>query len=73
MTAPDESRAKTRFLILQGFRLGGLTLGGIGAWRWREAVGAGAEGFDGRVLVVFGLFLSLVVPPLLARRWRKSG
>jgi hypothetical protein len=73
MTAPDESRAKRRFLTLQALRLGGLTMGGTGAWLWRSAVDAGTEGIGGRLLVVAGLFVALVMPPLLARRWRREG
>jgi hypothetical protein len=73
VTTPDETPAKQRFWLLQALRLGGLGVAGGGAWMWRDAANVGTDGIAGRALVVFGLFLALIVPALLARQWRRRG
>ncbi len=75
MTPENESRpdpARARFLVLNLVRLGGVALAfvavSIMARRWVEP----AELVGGALLVVAALDV-LLVPRLLARRWRTPG
>ncbi len=70
MTPPTPDSAKSRFAMLQLLRLGGFVAAVAGIWLWRDAAQAGDSEAPGKVLFVVGLFGSLVVPALLARRWR---
>ena len=71
MTEPTHDPAKARFFILQLTRLGGLGLAGLGVLLWRtDAIGGAPQPDAGKALLAAGLFLVLVIPPLLRRRWR---
>jgi hypothetical protein len=65
---PDK-RARDRFAILIGLRVGGAVLMLLGLWMVLGGSLGGNYGFGG-VLVVVGLIGLIVVPKLLARRWR---
>jgi hypothetical protein len=74
MTPDDEklvqdTRARDRFAILSGLRLGGVVLMLLGMWMFFGGSLGGHYGFGG-VLFVVGLVETLVVPKLLASRWK---
>ena len=70
MTAPDpDKRARDRFAILMGFRAGGGALILLGLWMLLGGSLGGAYGF-GAVLMVMGFVGMILVPRILARRWR---
>ena len=71
MTETPHDPAKARFLVLQLSRLGGLIIIGLGVLLWRtDSIGGAAQPTAGKALLALGLFMTLVVPPLLRRRWR---
>jgi hypothetical protein len=61
--------ASDRLAILLGLRIGGAVLLAIGLWMFLGGSFAGRYGFGG-VLFVMGAISLLVLPRLLARRWR---
>lgn len=66
-----QGSAMVRVLLLTLARVGGLVVAGVGLMLWQsEIFGTGHEDL-GRILIAIGLFETLVVPPLLLRRWRK--
>jgi hypothetical protein len=67
--SPEESRAANRLAVLLGLRIGGAILCLLGLWMMLGGNLAGQYGFGG-VLMVVGLIGLIVVPKLLARRWR---
>jgi hypothetical protein len=68
----DARRARDRFAILAGLRAGGLVLMAIGLWMLLGGSFAGRYGF-GAILFAVGAIDALVVPALLARRWKTPG
>ena len=71
MTESTHDPAKARFFTLQLSRLAGLLIVGIGVLLWRtDAIGGTPQPIAGKALLALGLFMSLVVPALLRRRWR---
>ena len=68
---PDEALARKRFVTLQLIRLAGLIMMFLGfaviaaKIDWNKWVGC--------FLVLNGAFDALLLPPLLARRWRSAG
>ena len=66
---PDETQASNRLAILLGLRIGGAILCLLGLWMMMGGSLAGRYGFGG-VLLVVGLVGLVVVPKILARRWR---
>jgi hypothetical protein len=66
---PQEKQASNRLAVLLGFRIGGAILCLLGLWMILGGSLAGNYGFGG-VLMVVGLIGLIVVPKLLARRWR---
>lgn len=70
MTPADpDQRARDRFAVLMGVRIGGALLLAVGLWMLLGGSFAGRYGFGG-VLFIMGLLGVWVVPQLLARRWR---
>ncbi len=69
MTPDPDKRARDRFAVLSGLRLGGIVLMLIGLWMFLGGSFAGRYGFGG-VLFVVGLIGGVVVPQFLVRRWR---
>lgn len=65
----NERKAANRLAVLLGLRLGGAILCLLGLWMFLGGSLAGSYGFGG-VLFVVGLIGLLVVPQILARRWR---
>jgi hypothetical protein len=71
MTEPTRDPAKARFFALQLSRLGGLLVIGLGVLLWRtDSIGGAPQPTAGKALLALGLFMALVVPPLLRKRWR---
>ena len=71
MTAPTTDPAKPRFIVLQLARLAGVALAAIGVLLWQTpSIGGTPQPVPGKALFAIGLFLTLVVPALLRRRWR---
>lgn len=68
MTA-DDTKAANRLAVLLGLRIGGAILCLLGLWMMLGGSLAGRYGFGG-VLLVVGVTGLVVVPKLLARRWR---
>lgn len=66
---PDDKSARDRFAIITGMRLGGVVLMMLGLWMMLGGSLGGRYGFGG-VLFVMGLGETIIVPKLLARRWR---
>jgi hypothetical protein len=66
---PDDKSARDRFAIIIGMRLGGAALMLLGLWMMLGGSLGGQYGFGG-VLFVMGLGETIIVPRLLARRWR---
>ncbi len=66
---PDDKSARDRFAIITGMRLGGAALMLLGLWMMLGGSLGGQYGFGG-VLFVMGLGETIIVPRLLARRWR---
>jgi hypothetical protein len=64
-----DTRARDRFAIITGVRLGGVVLMAIGLWMMLGGSLDGRYGF-GTVLFVAGFVETMLVPKLLARRWR---
>ena len=69
--AIEYKRARDRFAIMTGLRLGGVMLMLLGLWMMLGGALGGQYGFGG-VLFVVGLAETIVVPRLLARRWRSA-
>jgi hypothetical protein len=73
MTVPEsgdpDKRARDRHAILLGLRVAGAILCGFGLWLALGGSIAGHYGFGG-VLVVMGLIDLIVVPKILAHKWR---
>lgn len=73
MSDPDVSepdrQARDRLGILLGLRVAGAILCGFGLWLTLGGSIAGHYGFGG-VLIVMGLMDLIVVPKILARKWR---
>ena len=67
--SPEETRASNRLAVLLGLRIGGAILCLLGLWMILGGSLAGRYGFGG-VLLVVGLAGLVVVPRMLARRWR---
>jgi hypothetical protein len=67
--AIDDKRARDRFAVMTGLKLGGVVLMMLGLWMMLGGGLGGQYGFGG-VLFVMGLAETIVVPRLLARRWR---
>ncbi|MFC3712000.1 hypothetical protein ACFOMD_05425 [Sphingoaurantiacus capsulatus] len=70
MTVP-ENVAKRRFLTLQLFRLAGLIVAAAGGlvWQTDRLTPYPMPGY-GKALLALGLFMMMVVPPILRRAWR---
>jgi hypothetical protein len=66
---PEEKQASNRLAILLGMRIGGAILCLLGLWMMLGGSLGGRYGFGG-VLLVVGLAGLVVVPKILARRWR---
>jgi len=70
MTAPDsDKQARDRHAILLGLRVAGAILCAFGLWLALGGNIAGHYGFGG-VLIVMGLLDLVVVPKILAHKWR---
>ena len=69
--AIEDKRARDRFAIMTGLRLGGVMLMLLGLWMMLGGALGGQYGFGG-VLFMVGLAETIVVPRLLARRWRSA-
>jgi hypothetical protein len=63
--------ALTKFLWLTLMRVGGAVAALVGLLLWRTATFGAPNEDAGRILFIVGLFASLMVPALLARRWRR--
>lgn len=69
MIEDPDTRARDRFAVLVGLRLGGAALMLVGLYLWLGGRIDGARDFA-TLLVVVGAVGALLVPRLLARRWR---
>jgi hypothetical protein len=69
MTPDPDKQARDRFAILMGLRAGGGALILLGLWMLLGGSLGGAYGF-GAVLLVMGFIGMIVIPQILARRWR---
>jgi vacuolar-type H+-ATPase subunit I/STV1 len=69
MTRDPETQARDRFAIMAGFRIGGIVLMLVALWMSLGGSVAGHYGFGG-VLLAVGAISALLVPQLLARRWK---
>ncbi|WP_019831260.1 hypothetical protein [Sphingomonas sp. PR090111-T3T-6A] len=67
--AIEDKRARDRFAVMTGLKLGGVVLMLLGLWMMLGGALGGRYGFGG-VLFVVGLVETIAVPKLLARRWR---
>ena len=72
MTRDEEDRlARSRFAMLSAMRAAGVAMMLIGMWIWfGDIVREGGYPPVGLPLFVLGFLESLIVPQLLARRWR---
>jgi hypothetical protein len=70
--SPQPDPAQTRWMILNLVRVGGLVLSVVGAIVWKKGMGEFQDATVGKLVLVAGLFLSLVVPALLRRAWRSK-
>jgi hypothetical protein len=69
--AEREALARTRYAVLSAARASGVVLMLIGIWIWNgDIVRDGGLPAVGVPLFVLGALESLVLPQLLARRWR---
>lgn len=66
---PDEKQAANRLAVMLGLRIAGAILCGFGLWLALGGNIAGHYGFGG-VLIVMGLLDLIVVPKILAHKWR---
>ena len=62
--------AMTRFLALQLARVAGVVLAAVGVLLWQTPSFGYPQPAPGKALFALGLFLTLVIPALLRRRWR---
>jgi hypothetical protein len=69
MTPDPDKQARDRFAVLMGLRAGGGVLILLGLWMLLGGSLGGAYGF-GAVLMVMGVAGMIVLPQILARRWR---
>ena len=67
---PAHDPAQTRLLLLTLARVSGLVVAGVGLLLWQTTAFGAVHPTLGRILIALGLFETLVVPPLLLRRWR---
>lgn len=66
----ERDPAERRLWILTLVRLAGLALALLGLWRAASSEGAAVALAGGLLLAGLGAAVSLLVPRLLARRWR---
>lgn len=72
MTEPDPARS--RFIALQLVRFAGVLIVMAAVLVWQTDVLTPAPNPDkGKLIFAVGLFMTLVVPPILRRRWRTPG
>ena len=66
-----EALARTRYGILSAARASGVILMLLGIWLWNgDMLREGGMPIVGVPIFVFGALESLVLPQILARRWR---
>ena len=71
MTDPAPDPAMRRFFALHAVRIAGAVIVGAGVLVWQtDKVTAAPDPDGGKALFALGLFVMLVVPALLRRRWR---
>ena len=72
MTRDEQDRlARARFAVISAARAGGVAAMLLGMWIWLgDAVRAGGYAPIGFPLFAIGFFASLILPQILARRWR---
>lgn len=71
MTEPTHDPARSRFFALHLCRLAGMIVAAVGILLWRsDAIGGYPQPTLGKALLAAGLFVFLVVPALLRKRWR---
>lgn len=70
---PPADPAKSRFLVLQLLRLGGIVTMMLAAAIWHgDLIRPGGVPRAGAILLAIGLIEALVIPRYLARRWRSQ-
>jgi len=62
--------AKTRWILLNVLRIGGIVIMVIGLVIWRKGIGGYQDDLVGKALFVIGLFEALLLPAMLRRAWR---
>lgn len=70
MTEPAADPAMLRFMMLQLVRIAGVAIVAAGVLLWRTDTFGSPDPDTGKALFAGGLFLTLVAPALLRRRWR---
>jgi hypothetical protein len=74
MTDPTPDPARPRFFMLQAARLAGVVAAAVGVLMWQtDRIGGASDPDTGKALFALGLFLVLVAPALLRKRWRSEG
>lgn len=69
MTEPADP-AMMRFMMLQLVRIAGVAIVAAGVLLWQTATFGAPDPDTGKAMFAGGLFLTLVLPALLRRRWR---
>lgn len=68
---PANDPARSRFLVIQLIRLGGVAFVLLGLVIWHgDLLTPGGDMLIGLPLVIVGVLDATVIPQLLARRWR---
>lgn len=71
MNEISDDPARRRFFVLHLCRLAGMVVAAAGILLWRsDAIGGYPQPTPGKALLAAGLFLFLVIPALLRKRWR---
>lgn len=64
--------AKTRWILLNAMRIGGLIVMAVGLLIWRKGIGGFQDEMIGKAVFLIGLFETLIIPAMLRRAWRSK-
>lgn len=64
--------AKSRWILLNAMRIGGLIFMVIGLLIWRKGIGGFQDEMIGKAVFLIGLLETLIIPAMLRRAWRSK-
>ena len=64
--------AKSRWILLNAMRIGGLIFMAIGLLIWRKGIGGFQDEMIGKAVFLIDLLEPLIIPAMLRRAWRSK-